>query len=174
MANINLNNYFRKSSDKISPVDSKIRLNKVTTDNEIWGDLKLDLQFDELKERALNAEVSNHDLQRVVNEQSVITALRNIFKTYKCSRLLNPQMSFDIASYLFEPLTTSKAWFIGYEIYMQLPKYQPRVKIDNVNVIADIRNDSYIIQLSISIPNISGKSFKVSSILSAQGYSIIR
>lgn len=68
MANINLNNYFRKSSDKISPVDSKIRLNKVTTDNEIWGDLKLDLQFDELKERALNAEVSNHDLQRVVNE----------------------------------------------------------------------------------------------------------
>ena len=68
MANINLNNYFRKSSDKVSPVDSKIRLNKVTTDNERWGDLRLDLKFDELKDRALNADISNHDLQRIVNE----------------------------------------------------------------------------------------------------------
>lgn len=29
MANINLNNYFRKSSDIKSPVDSRIQLNKV-------------------------------------------------------------------------------------------------------------------------------------------------
>jgi hypothetical protein len=49
MANINLNNYFRKSTDKISPVDSHIKLNKTQTDKEKWGDLKLDLKFNELK-----------------------------------------------------------------------------------------------------------------------------
>jgi hypothetical protein len=43
MANINLNNYFRKSTDIKSPIDSKILLNKEITKKEIWGDLKLDL-----------------------------------------------------------------------------------------------------------------------------------
>ena len=77
MANINLNNYFRKTTDIISPVDSKIQLNKNQTDNEYYGDIRLDLDVSELKERELNAMESTKDLQRIVNEESVITALRN-------------------------------------------------------------------------------------------------
>ena len=49
MANINLSNYFRKSSDIKSPVDSRIKLNKADTDKERWGDLRLDLKFNEIK-----------------------------------------------------------------------------------------------------------------------------
>ena len=117
MANINLNNYFRKSGDIKSPVDSRIQLNKAQTDNEKWGDLRLDLQVNEIKERPLNAKESTHDIQKIVNEESVITALRNIFNTYTGSRLLNPEMKFDLGMYLFEPLSASKAWFLGYDIY---------------------------------------------------------
>lgn len=62
MANINLNNYFRKTTDMTSPVDSKIQLNKKETDKERWGDLKLDLTFSELKERALNAKENTKDI----------------------------------------------------------------------------------------------------------------
>lgn len=174
MANINLNNYFRKTTDIISPVDSKIYLNKSTTDKEYWGDLKLDLSFNEIKERPLNAKESTKDLQRVVNEESVVQALRNIFRTYKGSRLLNPDMQFDLGSHLFEQLTAHKAWFIGYDIYQMLPLYEPRIRLDKVNVIADLQNDCYIIELGVSIPNISGKEFNISSILSSQGYSIMR
>jgi hypothetical protein len=90
MANINLNNYFRKSTDIKSPVDSRIQLNKAETDKELWGDIRLDLKCNEIKERPLNAKESTKDLQRIVNEESVITSLRNIFNTYECSRLLNP------------------------------------------------------------------------------------
>lgn len=105
MANINLNNYFRKASDIKSPVDSKIQLNKAETDNEYWGDLRLDLDVNEIKERPLNAKESTRDLQRVVNEESVLIALRNVFNTYKGSRLLNPDMAFELKQYLFEPMT---------------------------------------------------------------------
>lgn len=62
MANINLNNYFRKESDKKSPVDSRIKLNKLETNKENWGDLKLDLDFNEIKERPLNAKEATKDL----------------------------------------------------------------------------------------------------------------
>ena len=173
MANINLNNYFRKTTDIKSHVDSRIKLNKKQTDNELWGDLRLDLKFNEIKERPLNAKESTKDLQRTVNEESVIVALRNIFNTYGCSRLLNPQMSFDLGAYLFEPLTETKGWFIGYDIYQQLPKYEPRAKITNVDVISDMDNDCYIIKLSFLIPSISGDEYNISSILSSQGYSIL-
>lgn len=116
MANINLNNYFRKATDIESPVDSKIQLNKKETDKEYYGDLRLDLEIGEIKQKQLNAEESNYDLKRIVNEESVITSLRNIFNTWVGSRLLNPEVSFEIKQYLFEPLTMAKAWFLGYEI----------------------------------------------------------
>lgn len=173
MANINLNNYFRKSTDIKSPVDSRIQLNKSITDTEKWGDLRLDLKVNEIKEKPLNARESTHDLQKTVNEESVIVALRNIFNTYECSRLLNPQMKFDLGTYLFEPLTESKAWFLGYDIYQMLPKYEPRITIQNINVIADTLHDCYVIELTVALPNVSGNTFKISSVLSTDGYSIL-
>lgn len=136
MANINLNNYFRKTTDIKSPVDSRIKLNKVDTDKKFWGDLRFDLKFNELKERPLNAMDSNKDVQRTINEESVLVALRNIFNTRENSRLLNPEMNFEVGHYLFEPLTTSKAWFLGYDICTVLPKYEPRIVVNSVNVIA--------------------------------------
>lgn len=129
MANINLNNYFRKASDIKSPIDSRIQLNKAVTDKEYWGDVRLDLNVNEIKERPLNAKESTRDLQKIVNEESVIVALRNIFNTHVGSRLLNPDMAFEIKQYLFEPLTEAKAWFLGYDICQVLPMYEPRVQI---------------------------------------------
>lgn len=116
MANINLNNYFRKSTNTKSNVDSRIKLNKSTKAKEYYGDILFDLDTNELKERPLNAKESTRDLKRIVNEESVITALRNIFNTHHGSRLLNPEVAFDIKQYLFEPLTQTKAWFLGYDI----------------------------------------------------------
>lgn len=171
MANINLNNYFRKNTDKKSPVDSNIQLDKQETDREYWGDLRLDLSFNEIKERALNAKESTKDLQKIINEESVIIALRNIFNTKKYSRLLNPEMEFQISHYLFEPLSQINAWFLGYDIYMQLPRYEPRIRLNGVQVIPDIENSAYIIKLNVSIPGVT-KEFKISSILSQDGYEI--
>lgn len=173
MANINLNNYFRKSTDIKSPVDSKIILNKEQTNKEKWGDLKLDLTFNETKNRALFAKENNKDLQRIVNEESVITSLRNIFNTRKCSRLLNPEMEFQIGQYLFEPLNINDAWFLGYDICMQLPLYEPRIKINAVDITAHVDEGVYSIELAIAIPDVSGAEFKISSILSQDGYEIL-
>lgn len=172
MANINLNNYFRKTSDIRSNVDSQIKLNKAQTDKEYYGDIKLDLDTNEIKERPLNAKENTKDLKRIVNEESVITALRNIFNTYKGSRLLNPDVSFEIKQYLFEPLTQAKAWFLGYDICTVLPLYEPRVTITGVMVEAHINDACYTIRLSLRIPNLD-KEIRIESLLSQDGYTIL-
>ena len=172
MANINLNNYIRKTSDIKSPVDSRIQLNKLQTDNELWGDLRLDLEIKELRERSLNAKESNKDLQRIVNEESVKVALMNIFNTTECSRLLNPEINFDLRSYLFEPLSTYKAWFIGYDIQTILPSYEPRIEVKNVKVTANVNQGYYNIELTIRIPEVNDN-VNIKSILSQDGYHVL-
>lgn len=172
MANVNLNNYFRNSTDIKSPVDSGIKLNKSTIKKDYYGDVLLDFDTNEIKERPLNAKESTRDLKRIVNEESVIIALRNIFNTFKGSRLLNPDMSFDIKQYLFEPLSESKAWFLGYDICTSLPKYEPRVKITGVVVDAHINDGCYTIKLSVRIPSLD-KDIDINSILSQDGYTIL-
>ena len=173
MANINLNNYFRKSTDIKSPVDSRIQLNKAETEKDYWGDLRLDLKFNEIKERPLNAKQSTKDLQRTVNEQSVIVALKNIFNTHECSRLLNPQMKFELGTYLFQPLSHTKAWFLGYDIYQILSKYDPRIRIQSVQITPNFEKNCYIISLVVLVPSITDQQIKISSVLSSQGYSIL-
>ena len=172
MANINLNNYFRKTTGIKSPVDSKIQLNVNQTEKELWGDIKLDLIECELKERELNADESTKDLQRITNEESVLTSLRNIFNTHSFSRLLNPEVSFDIKQYLFEPLTQAKGWFLGYDICQTLPLYEPRITIENILIGVNPNEHSYLIQLTVLIPSIN-KEVNIKSLLSQEGYHIL-
>lgn len=172
MANINLNNYFRKTNTLKSEVDSNIVLNKTDYEKVYYGDLRLDLKTSEIKERALNAKENNRDLQIIVNEESIITALRNIFNTYKGSRLLNPDVSFDIKQYLFEPITATKAWFLGYDICQSLPMYEPRIKIANIEIAPNVDDGSYTIKLAITIPSLN-KTVNISSLLSQDGYYIL-
>ena len=81
MANINLDKFYINENRLKSSVDTRIQLNKTTIDKEYWGDLKLDLSFNEIKERPLNAKESTIDLQRTINEESVAVSLRNLFNT---------------------------------------------------------------------------------------------
>lgn len=172
MANINLNNYFRKVNEIKSPVDSKILINKKEKDKEYYGDIRLDLGISEIKEKPINANVANYDLKRIINEESVLVALRNIFNTWAGSRLLNPEMSFEIKQYLFEPLTMAKAWFLGYTICQTLPLYEPRVSISNVVVDANPNDHCYTILLSVLIPSLD-KEVDIKSILNEEGYTIL-
>lgn len=169
MANIDLRNIYRTTRDKISPVDSHIVLNKTETDSEIYSDLKLDLEFNEIKERPLNAKESTRDLLKITNLDAVKVALKNIINTSYNSRLLNPEIDFDLKKYLFERLNTNVAYFIGYELCNKITVYEPRVKIENVKIELDIDNACYIIHLEFTVPSLN-TTLSLTTILSQDGF----
>lgn len=171
MANIDLSKVFKNAGDIKSPVDSDILLDKKRTDPIYYSDVKLDFKFGEYNDTSLNSKKSNNDLNKIVNEESVITSLRNILNTSLCSRLLNPDLQVNLNDYLFEPLTEAKAYFIGYDLCMVIPAYEPRVKISNVDVSMNVEDDSYFITLSLTIPSLS-KNIKISAILNSEGFVI--
>ena len=169
MANIDLSRIYKQARDKVSPVDSHIILNKAETDNEIYSDLKLDLEFNELKERPLNAKENTRDLIKITNLEAVRTSLRNILNTKLYSRLLNPELDFNLTKYLFERLNGNIAYFIGYELCTRITMYEPRVVIDNVNITLDFENDAYNVVLSVKVPSLNA-TLSLRSVLNQDGY----
>lgn len=168
MSNIDLNSIFNKQKIITSPVDSSIELNQNRRESNLYSDLKLDLSNENYKSESLNSNKSNKDLELLVDEECILNSLRNIMMTTYCSRLLNPDMNFDLRSYLFEELTEAKAYFIAYDILTTLPFYEPRIEITNINTVVYYNADAYGINLNIFIPSIN-KNVKLSSILDSQG-----
>lgn len=168
MANIDLTNYYRKRNEKVSFVDSNIILNKQQTDKEIYSDVALDIEFGNIQERQLFAKENNKDLAKITNEEAVMTSLRNILNTTKNSRLLDPNVEFDLRTYLFDQLSPTAAWFIGYEICSRITLYEPRVTIENVNIAINWEQDCYVIDLTVAIPSLD-TTVKLSSILNKDG-----
>lgn len=170
MANIDLNKLFTKKFATTSLVDSNINLNKPVKNDVLYSDVKLDLVPEKFYGESINSQKTHNDLATIVNEESIINSLKNIMSTRFNSRLLNPEMNFDLRSYLFENLSESKAYFIGYDISLYLPVYEPRIIVDSINVTANYAEDTYIIDLSIFVPELS-KNIKLSSILNSDGIS---
>lgn len=168
MANIDLSNIYRKPSEKRSQVDSEIKLNNKAETDEIFSDLKLDLEFESITERPLNAAENRKDLVKITNKESVINSVKNILATTANSRLLNPELAISVQNYLFDVLTVPKAYSIIYEIRSKLIMLEPRVTIKNVVVTLDFTNDSYIIYMEIYIPDLQ-ETIPISTILSNAG-----
>lgn len=169
MANIDLNRIYKPLKEKPSPVDSNIVLNHKKAVNYIYTDIKLDLETSETDESQLNANNNTNDLKRITNLECILTSLRNIFNSTYCSRLLDPEIIIDFRSYLFEPITESMAFFIGYDICQILPRYEPRIEIQGVTVIPHIEEDCYVITLSLAVPMLD-TTISIKSILNKEGY----
>lgn len=171
MANIDLNAIYKPLTEKVSPVDSNITLNHAKAVNYVYSDLKLDIELSETTEDQINAKPNNNDLKRIVNLECVLTSLRNIFNSTYCSRLLDPDISVDFRSYLFEPITEARAFFIGYDICNIIPIYEPRVTIESVEVTPYVNEDCYLIKLAITIPSLD-TNISITSFLSRDGYTL--
>ena len=96
MANIDLNKLFANRFTTTSPVDSDINLNKQQKNDILYSDIKLDLKLSDKTSEHLNGKTTNDDLDKIVNEESILNSLRNILATKYHSRLLNPEMNFDL------------------------------------------------------------------------------
>lgn len=171
MANINLSNQISNFTDEKSSVDSKIVLNRKAASEIIYSDVKFDLEFENYNNPQLNSNKTSTDIKQIVNEESILVSLRNCLNLFKGSRLLNPELEFDIRSYLFEPLDEHKAYIVGYNIFTSLPALEPRVKINNVSIGVNYFDDCYELSISIGIPSLS-KDISLKGILNQDGFYI--
>lgn len=135
-----------------------------------YSDLKLDLQFDYTRNNEL---LKNKEIKDSVNSldfDAIRNSIFNLFTTIPGQKILNPAYGLSLAQYLFEGVSQNNGYLIAQEIVEGINKYEPRVYVNNVDVVVNVDQQQYEITLTITIPRITNQSFRLVGTLSNSGF----
>lgn len=94
-----------------------------------------------------------HDLSRVVNESSIVEALKNLVLTQRGERFFNPDFGTDVNSLLFELVSPITMDALHTVIRAAIENFEPRVKIVSLEVRDEIDSNSFLVILTYMAVN---------------------
>ena len=145
------------------------------TDKQItFRDLHLDLLEQEAPQsQTMYGKSTRIDLKTSVDEGAIMNSLKNMFNTIPGQKLLDPEFGINLSQWLFHPADEYVAQSIGESIESGVDRFEPRVKIDHINIIVNPGQNQYEIELIMTIPglNIISKSYK--AILEQPGFDFL-
>jgi phage baseplate assembly protein W len=136
----------------------------------LYQDLHLDLQekynisSNLYENREINDFKADYDIDAVKN------SLYNLFTTTPGEKILNPNYGLDFKQYLFVPATVDIAKYIRDEIYSQVARFEPRVRIVNVNITILEDVNEFDINIYYNIPTLNIHNISLFGTLSRNGY----
>jgi phage baseplate assembly protein W len=151
-----------------SLVFNNLKRNAVVSNNKFtYSDLHLDLTFD-IKKRDL---VLDYDIESIKN------SINNIFNTMPGERPLFPTFGCNLYKYLFDPVTQLRGEMIGRTILNAIQQWEPRVTIQNVQVVgypeATSTNpgfgNAYVVNFTLVFPTLKHAT-KLTGIITQNGY----
>lgn len=97
--------------------------------------------------RSFKVHPEKHDLSRLVNENAVIEALKNLVMTDKGERFFNLDFGCDIKRVLFEDVSPTTLNILQSIIATAIKNYEPRVNVTSMQI--DATPDENGVQVSI-------------------------
>jgi phage baseplate assembly protein W len=144
---------------------------KLPVSNFTYTDLKLDLDFEYTKNNEVLKKREIKDLKIDYDYSAIKNSIRNVISTTPGEKILNPYFGTNLQRYLFLKITEVNAMSIGKEILQSLVKFEPRVRVNNINVATDEVNQQYLVTLDLAIVSVpSASSFKLVGTLSTSGF----
>jgi hypothetical protein len=138
----------------------------------IYKDLYLDITKQNLFKPGFNNALPGADLKDSLDDRAIANSLTNLFNTIPGQRFLFPDYGLNLNQFLFLPISQSIGQAIGEKMLNTISVYEPRVIVQNINVVADPDNYQYLITLSVLIPSLN-KLTNFNSILNTQAQSFI-
>ena len=93
---------------------------------ELWSDVNNKLRLDE-----------TGDVKKDVNLEAIESAIENILLTRKGERVMRTSFGSVLEWYLLEPLSEATAYKIGLEVLDALSRWELRIEVKRVEVVAD-------------------------------------
>jgi phage baseplate assembly protein W len=157
---------------KIKSLEAPPVSKKALENGFLYKDLSLDLSPSYSYNSQLNRNEVLKDVQAIFDVESVKNSVVNALLTSPGEKILNPTYGVDLRRYLFEPMDIFTTDLIKSDIEDNLPRMEPRIKLKNVDVLVDIENDQYNIELQIDIPSLDVYGLSIKSELASTGYVI--
>lgn len=121
---------------------------------DTYRDLKLDLQLNQLRNNQLFKDKQITDIDVEGNLGAIFNSITNIIITRPGQKPLAPPFGIGIENLLFQPVSDSRAALIGDEIYQGIVKFEPRVKVDLVEIEPREEEQEYIITIKLTVPKL--------------------
>ena len=138
----------------------------------IYKDLFLDIGKQNIFKPGFNNALPGADLKASFDDRAIANSLTNLFNTLPGQRFLYPDYGLNLNQYLFQPVTQNIGQAIGEKMLSTINAYEPRVSVQNINVVADPDNYQYLITLSLLIPSLN-KLTNFNSVLNTKAQSFI-
>tara|TARA_R110002051_G_C8719213_1_gene496450 strand:+ start:43 stop:531 length:489 start_codon:yes stop_codon:yes gene_type:complete len=138
----------------------------------LYKDLLLDLKMAVYYNRQLNRGEQLKDIQGLYNLESVQNSIANAFLTAPGQKILNPEFGIDLRRHLFEQVSPFEEAWIRDDIERSLPGQEPRIQLENVEVIANPDENRYDIFLKINVPSLNAYGITLEGRLNKEGYYI--
>jgi len=138
-----------------------------------YQDLKLDLEYTYTQNPEFKKVNEIKDLKVDYDINAIKNSLRNLFLTNRGEKLLNPYFGIGLGNYVFSQVTEATAAEIGNSILQNIKIFEPRVEVNNINVISNPDDNSYTINLTLNIPQLKGALLNLVGKLNNTGFSFL-
>lgn len=135
---------------------------EITTNKYLYSDLRLDI-----------ANPVERDLKASYDEDAIKGSLLTLFNTVPGQNLLNPEYGLNLIQFLFQPASNTVGRSIGERILKNVTLYEPRVKVQNIDVEVNTDEQIYTVTLSMLIPSLN-KQIKIVGTLDRAGFTLLR
>jgi phage baseplate assembly protein W len=136
--------------------------NEITTNRYLYSDLHLDISNPVVR-----------DFKADYNEVAIKTSITTLFNTLPGQNLLNPDYGLNLMQFLFMPASNTVGRSIGERILKNINAYEPRVKVQNIDVQVNPDEQMYTITLSMLIPALN-QNIKINGTLDKTGFTLLR
>lgn len=138
-----------------------------------YRDLHLDLAEESNAGKSLYTKKTSLDMKTSVDEAAVVNSIQNIFTTTPGEKILEPTFGLNLSQWLFQPIDEFTAREIGETIFKGIQKYEPRVKVNNINVDVLPEQNQYTIKLILTIPSLNVYDKSYDAILAQPGFEFL-
>ena len=145
-------------------------VNADRNNSAVYTDVSLDLTLGLTYNDQLAKNLQITDVQVDTNLGAIYNSIANIITTLPGQKPLNPVFGINFGGLLFLPVSEDRARIIGSAIYNGIQKFEPRVNINNINIIADPEPQQYTVELNISVPRFNVQQVKIVGILDKAGF----
>ncbi len=120
--------------------------------NFTYSDLHLDFEEQVIPPKGLGSPTTGKDIKLDYDVAAIVNSLRNLFTTNPGERFLIPEFGLNMLQYIFSPVSKEYGEIIGQDIVNQINKWEPRVQVQNVDIVALPDVNEYDISIAIFLP----------------------
>ena len=135
-----------------------------------YNDLHLDLKYSYTRNNKLLRQKEVKDIVTSLDYAAIRNSIYNIFTTIPGQKILRPEFGLNLLQHVFKPCDTITARQIAKDIVNGVTRFEPRIKLINVEVIAVPEQSAFDITLTFNVPQVNLDSFKLVGTLSNSGF----